>query len=301
MQANPFLVSKKSRPIVVGHRGVPSVHQENTLAGFRRAASLGIPAVELDVRLTRDGHAVVCHDEDLRRLTGEPSRVSKSTWDELSRLRIRKRLPMGVDHHGANVVIDYEVEERIPLLSEVFAELGGALLFNVELKLDTPAWSTRVATVAAREIEKHQLNSQVVVTSFDLRKLAATRRRAPEQPIGFCFDDGMLSVFGPVQTMLGPDRTNVFLRRALREHWSRFITETDVVGVEHTLVTAKNVAAMHERGVAVGAYTMFPVGSTTGKPISALASDRKEVERLVDLGVDWIETDDPERLQQLVT
>ena len=67
---NPFLDFTKTRPIVVGHRGVPSVHQENTLSGFRRAVSLGIPAVELDVRLTSDGHAVVCHDDDLSRLTG---------------------------------------------------------------------------------------------------------------------------------------------------------------------------------------------------------------------------------------
>ena len=51
--SNPFLVGK-ARPIVVGHRGVPTLHQENTLAGFRRAIQLGIPAIELDVQLTKD-------------------------------------------------------------------------------------------------------------------------------------------------------------------------------------------------------------------------------------------------------
>ncbi len=297
---NPFLDLHKTRPIVVGHRGVPAIHQENTLAGFRRAVSLGIPAVELDVRLSRDGHAVVCHDEDLSRLTGEQGRVSRMTWDQISRRRIRRRLPMGIDHEGTEVIINYDQEERIPLLSEVFLEFGSKLLFNVELKLDTPSWSTRVATAAAIEIEKHQLESQCVVTSFDLRKLAATRKRNPEQPIGFCFDDGMLSVFGPLQGILGQQKANMLLRRILRSHWSRFFVGTDVVGVEHTLVTAKGVAAMHERGLAVGSYTVFPVGSTTGKPISAEASNPAEVERLVMLNVDWIETDDPEHLQSLL-
>ena len=56
--------------VVVGHRGVPTLHQENTLAGFRRAVELGIPAVELDVRLTADHRAVVVHDYNLARLTG---------------------------------------------------------------------------------------------------------------------------------------------------------------------------------------------------------------------------------------
>src|SRR5687767_11865360 len=67
---NPFLAPGKRKPLIVGHRGVPAVHQENTLAGFRRAISLGLPAVELDVRLTADNRAIVLHDHNLRRLTG---------------------------------------------------------------------------------------------------------------------------------------------------------------------------------------------------------------------------------------
>src|SRR5688572_19051281 len=94
--SNPFLVGKK-RPIVVGHRGVPLVHQENTLAGFRRAVSLGIPAIELDVQLTKDLRAVVLHDWHLRRLTGTARKIWDVTWDELSRLRIRREVPMGID------------------------------------------------------------------------------------------------------------------------------------------------------------------------------------------------------------
>ena len=50
--SNPFMIGKR-KPIVVGHRGVPARHQENTLAGFKRAVQLGVPAIELDVQLTR--------------------------------------------------------------------------------------------------------------------------------------------------------------------------------------------------------------------------------------------------------
>ena len=300
MSRNPFLKLQKEKPIVVGHRGVPAVHQENTLAGFRRAVSLGIPAVELDVRLSSDGYALVCHDEDLSRLTGERGRVSRMTWDQISRLRIRKRLPMGIDDMGSDVIIDYQEEERIPLLAEVLAELGDKLLFNIELKFDTPSWSTEVATVAAGEIAKYQLHARSIVTSFDLRKLRAARSRDPKQPTGFCFDDGMLSVFGALQGWLGQRNTNALLRRILRSHWSRFFAKTMVVGAEHTLVSASEVQTMHGHGLAIGTYTLFPVGSTTGKQISPAASDPAEVQRLVDLGIDWIETDDPERLQELV-
>jgi glycerophosphoryl diester phosphodiesterase len=196
------------------------------------------------------------------------------------------------------VVIDKE--EQIPLLSEVFAELGEKLLFNVELKLDTRSWSTGVATTAAREIEKHQLQGRSVVTSFDLRKLSATRKRTPDQAIGFCFDDGMLSVFGPVQGVLGQVKTNLLLRRILRSHCSS-LTYRDRSGRRRAHLSNSERSRCNACTRASG-WLLHTISrlSTTGKPISPAASDPVEVARLVGLNVDWIETDDPERLQNLL-
>src|SRR5262245_46874079 len=89
--ANPFL-APKLRPLVVGHRGVPLLHQETTLAGFRRAVALGIDAIELDVRLTRDCRAVVFHDANTERLTGIRRAIADMTWAEVARLRIAPEL-----------------------------------------------------------------------------------------------------------------------------------------------------------------------------------------------------------------
>jgi hypothetical protein len=57
---------------------------------------------------------------------------------------------------------------------------------------------------------------------------------------------------------------------------------------------------MHERGVVIGTHTLFPIGSTTGKRIDASSCSLAEVDRLASLGVDWIETDDPERLMRQI-
>ena len=146
---NPFLAGK-ARPVVVGHRGVPRLHQENTLAGFRRAVALGVPAVELDVRLTADRQAVVFHDADLKRMTGDSRDVSDLTWDELSQIPIRREIPMGLDATGSALVVRYERQERVPLFSEVLAELGDRVAINVELKLDVPRWwAVDIAEIAA--------------------------------------------------------------------------------------------------------------------------------------------------------
>ncbi|MFJ2741296.1 glycerophosphodiester phosphodiesterase [Streptomyces sp. NPDC087440] len=56
--------------LAVGHRGDPYRFRENTLASIRSALDLGADAVEVDVRLTRDGVPVLLHDEKLDRLWG---------------------------------------------------------------------------------------------------------------------------------------------------------------------------------------------------------------------------------------
>jgi len=299
---------------VVGHRGVPRLHQENTLAGFRRAVELGIPAVELDVRLTRDGHAVVFHDPDLYRLAGNPRAVSDLTWDELSKVRLRREVRGGIDGNGAVVIQRYETAEPIPLFAEVLAEIAGRVVINVELKLDVQRWwPIEIGAVAARLIRDAGAEDRVIVTSFDVRKLREAKRQHPKLALGFCFDDTMLNFASalldrlpPISARLGfHDRhpnhhARRVLNRILDSHWIARFLEARVVGADHTLVGADTVALLHARGVAIGTHTIFPIGSTTGKPLAASASTEREVERLVELGVDWIESDDPERLQAVM-
>ncbi|KUM67772.1 glycerophosphodiester phosphodiesterase [Streptomyces sp. ISL-22] len=52
----------------VAHRGDPYRVRENTLDSLRSALRLGADALEIDVRLTRDGVPVLLHDETLKRL-----------------------------------------------------------------------------------------------------------------------------------------------------------------------------------------------------------------------------------------
>lgn len=292
---NPFLAAKR-HPLVVGHRGVPFLHQENSLAGFRRAATLGVPAIELDVRLTADGQAVVAHDDDLERLTGVKARVSELTWDRLARLRMRRELPMGIGHDGGQVVGRYDREEPIARFDEVLAEVGGRVAINVEIKVDLPRWwPTDVGEVTARAIAAAGATDRVIVTSFDPRKLRAARRTVRELETGFCFDDGMLD---RAHVVLDRPARRRAIVRLLDRHVIGWFLDTRVVGAEHTLIDPDAVARLHDRGVAVGTHTMFPLGSTTGKPIDPAAVDVREVERLVAAGVDWIESDDPVRLME---
>lgn len=259
--SNPFLVGK-ARPMVVGHRGVPTLHQENTLAGFRRAVQLGIPAIELDVQLTKDKKAVVLHDAHLKRLTGDPRYVWDVTWDELSKLRIKRVLPMGIDVHGVRTVVQYEHEERIPLLAEVLAVVHGKVAINVELKVEVFGWwHTEIARVTAQVVTEAKADAFVILTSFDPRKLRAAVAAHPGLATGFCFDDSMLDFAAPFLERVphlraklslpadGHLRTNArrLLNKILESHLLGRILGTRLVGAEHTIVGSRPCSACTTR------------------------------------------------------
>ena len=63
--------------------GIP----ENSMAAFAAAAERGYGA-EMDVRLTRDGVAVISHDRCLERMCGSSLVVEDSAWEELRKLRL---------------------------------------------------------------------------------------------------------------------------------------------------------------------------------------------------------------------
>jgi glycerophosphoryl diester phosphodiesterase len=287
--ANPFL-ARKRKPLVVGHRGVPALHQENTLAGFRRAVALGLDAIELDVRVTRDGRAVVIHDNSLERLTGVRRAVADLTWDELSALRIRRELDVGADPLGERVIARYEREERISLLEEVLAEVGHRVAINLELKA---RWlGDELAAIVAELIARARVATRVMVTSFDPRPLRELARTATQLALGYCWDESMLGFAGL------PGRR--LLSHALGSNVAGRWFGAHAVGADHALVGRETVQRVHGQGLAIGVHVLFPIAGSLAKTVPWTAMSPAEAERLAALGVDWIESDDPERLQRVL-
>ena len=58
------LFHKKTKPVIIGHRGQPLKYQENTLDGFKSVEGMGADGYELDIYKTKDNKLVVFHDDD---------------------------------------------------------------------------------------------------------------------------------------------------------------------------------------------------------------------------------------------
>lgn len=105
----------KQRFIKIAHRGASAYEPENTLRSFKRAIEMKADMIEFDVRLSRDGHLVIVHDERVDRTTNGDGMVKEKTLSELRKLDAGKG-------------------ERVPTLEEVINFARGKTGFVIELK-----------------------------------------------------------------------------------------------------------------------------------------------------------------------
>ena len=73
---------------IVAHRGYSGKYPENSPEAFAQALQLPIHGVECDIRVSRDGQAVVIHDPSVDRTSNGTGMVARMTWPELQRLNI---------------------------------------------------------------------------------------------------------------------------------------------------------------------------------------------------------------------
>lgn len=71
---------------VAAHRGWSGAYPENTMEAFRAAAALGVDSIETDIRVTKDGHLVLIHDQTVDRTTNGSGLVIDMTLAELQAL-----------------------------------------------------------------------------------------------------------------------------------------------------------------------------------------------------------------------
>ncbi|HEX9332722.1 MAG TPA: glycerophosphodiester phosphodiesterase family protein, partial [Anaerolineales bacterium] len=69
------MLTSLPQPVIFAHRGASTHAPENTLAAFELALAQNADAIELDVKLSADGHVVVIHDQTVDRTTGSHGRV----------------------------------------------------------------------------------------------------------------------------------------------------------------------------------------------------------------------------------
>lgn len=136
---------------MLAHRGLASEFvPENTLKAFADALHAGADVIETDVQCTKDGVAIIFHDDDLVRMAGIPKKVSECSWKEIS-------------------VLDIGFGKRIPTLEEALKDFPTAR-FNLDIK-DKAA----IASVA-EVINRTKSQDRILISSFSDKRSLQTAR-----------------------------------------------------------------------------------------------------------------------------
>ncbi len=170
------------QPILFAHRGASAHAPENTLAAFELALAQGADGIELDVKLSADGHVVVIHDPTIDRTTGAHGRVKDLSLAELRGLNAGS-------FYSANFST-----EKIPMLEEVFEALGKKIFINVELtNYNTPR--DHLVESVCMLVKKFNVQKHVMFSSFYASNLSKARSYLPEVPCGLLAFNGLLGAW----------------------------------------------------------------------------------------------------------
>lgn len=167
---------------LIGHRGIAALAPENTMAGFRLAATHKVSWIEFDVRLTKDNELVIFHDDTLERTTNGNGYVYEHNLTDLLAL------------DAGSWFAPHFTGEKIPVFSEAFTEfLHLGLQCNIEMKFPPNPSAEHIEILAKKlcHILKNcgLIQPMPLISSFEWQALEWVRREFPEAPIGFLTEE----------------------------------------------------------------------------------------------------------------
>jgi len=261
---HPFF--QLANPVIIGHRGAAGSVPENTLLSFEHALACGAQVLESDIHATRDGIPVLIHDPDVARTTQGKGAVENLTLSELHTL--------DAGHHfstdGGASFPKRDHGTRIPTLEEAFRAFPDAR-FNLEIKAPGDVLSERVVDL----VETFGRAETTLLTAGEDPIMQTLRAVKHARNSPFAIGASTADVLACIQAALnhGPPPEGVM---ALQ------IPETFA---GRPLVTSQLIAFAQSCEIALHVWTI---------------NERDAMRRLLDLGVDGLITDYPDRMAALL-
>jgi len=156
--------------IVTAHRGASETAPENTLAAIRQAIEDGADFVEIDVQETADGHVIVFHDSDFKKVANLDLKI----WD--AKLSDLQHIDVG-SHYSSRFK-----GERVPTLEQVLLECKARIGVNIEFKSygHDQDLERRVIDL----VERHEMEKEIVLMSLKRASVRRAKALRPDWKVG---------------------------------------------------------------------------------------------------------------------
>lgn len=239
----PINVTKTNAKIrVISHRGAANLAPENTIKSIEKAIELKVDKIEVDIHQTSDNVLVVIHDEKVDRTTNGRGLIKDLNFKTIKELKI--------EHEFKDIG-----NLKVPSLDEVFTIIKKSTS-NLIIEVKNPESYPDLATNLRDLINKHTIQDQVEIFSFDKNFIKIFKKDNPNIKVGYF--------------VIFPYGTNN-------------INDVDAVGIYYPgLIYKKSfIDLLHKKGIKVYAWTV---------------NSEKNMHRFIEMKVDGITTDSPDKL-----
>lgn len=255
--------------IVEGHRGVQSLHPENTMPSFEAAIALNVDFIECDLLASSDGEIVIHHDY---KVEGRP--IHAMSLSEI------KQIDCGSFHNREFPLQTLCPNAKIPLLKELFEMVKTSthphakkICFNLEIKNDPahPEYTLGVQELAKKIVsivKEYGFASRVYYSAFDPEVLLAIKKEDPEAILALLY----FAIIPPL-SLKGGEWLSSLLDTAAR-------IGAHILSPHESLLNSEVVSLLKKRQLEVIPWTV---------------NDPARVEELREMGVDGIITDYPQK------
>ncbi|XP_018605337.1 lysophospholipase D GDPD3 isoform X2 [Scleropages formosus] len=181
---NPHILHKKKRPAFnsrhVSHRGGAGERIESTMEAFTHAVNEGTEMLELDCHLTRDGHVVVSHDENLLRQTGHDVHISSLNLESLPLYKERLEVTFHKGYYSTGK------DRQFVLLEDLFEKFPNVPV-NIEIKEDNDLLIRKVSSL----VKQYKREAITVWATEQSKIMKKCRNVNPAMPYMFTVSRGL--------------------------------------------------------------------------------------------------------------
>jgi glycerophosphoryl diester phosphodiesterase len=255
---------------IIAHRGGAFDTPENTLASFANAIELDVEMMELDIHLSKDGIPVVIHDATLDRTTNAGGPVRDRTAAEL------RQIDAGKGEYVPQLSEVFELAgDRTPLVLEFKAVEAVAPAIELIRAFPQVRWSGLSAFPEAQEQLKQAFPEMKPITG----SLGSVKGA-----------EGLLELLKQHRETIPEAAIASFTERMRDFNLESDFEKAAELGAEimivyYTGIDAALLNQAHQRGLKIGAWTV---------------NDPADAQHLLELGTDFLITDDPKTMKALV-
>lgn len=253
--------------LVIAHQGGDGVWPGDTMLAFENAVQIGADVLEMDAHITKDGHIVLMHDEEVDRTTDGTGLIEELTLDEL------KQLDAAYDwSNDGGKTFPYRGQGiQVPTLEEIFQRFP-QMRFVIEIKLTKNPIEKPLCDL----IRQNNMQEKALIGSFHDEAMQNFRATCPEVATSAASDEVRNYV------LLG----KVFL-------WGFYLPQFQTIQPPYdpaeslgiTIVTERFIRESHAKNIRVEPWTV---------------NDPNLMKQYIEWGVDGIITDRPDLLVEVL-